>query len=84
MNKHKIIREQDGIAVVELDGQFYTAGLNRENAQFYSVGSDSPKPSGRWFGGWSDEGLKYVASGRTRASAMSAFRRAIKADGKEG
>lgn len=75
----KIIRENNGIAVIEDDGDFYVVGLSRPNLQLMSIGRDNPACGGRWVANFCRCGLNYVSHPRSRNSAISAFRRFCKA-----
>lgn len=75
----EIIKEDDGIAVVEVDEEFYVVGLSRQNHQVYSVlSSDCHPKCGRWVARMNDAGVRFVANSRTRGAAMAAFRREMK------
>lgn len=74
-----MIRESNGIALVGIESKFYVVEIagspQRGGRQVYSVGTDSPKSGGRWFAGYSEAGIRYVATGRTRAAANRIYRR---------
>lgn len=72
----RIIREQNGVAVIEDEGFFFTVGLSRPTMQVSSIGrGDSPADGGQWVANFCREGLDYVSHARTRRAAMEAFRR---------
>jgi hypothetical protein len=71
-----IIKEENGVAIIEIDNAYYVVEINRDQGQVYSiVPSDSPCGGGQWYGAMSEPGVKYVASGRSKSAAFSAYRR---------
>lgn len=79
MRTFTIVEEERGIALVELNGLFYVVRYDEERGQFQSViQPDSPPEMGcAWIASATNEGLVYVAGGRTRATARRWFRRMI-------
>lgn len=69
----RIIRERNGVAVIEDDGAYYTVGLSRPDMQVSSLGRECPAGGGQWVARFSRSGLDYVSHARTRKSAMDAF-----------
>lgn len=74
-----IVREDNlGHAMIELDGMYYIAHVNARSCQFESaISCDFTSTGGTWVAGWSEGGLRYVASGRSRAAANAQWRRHI-------
>jgi len=72
-----VIKENSiGDAVVEVNGSYYVVNINRQKGQVQStMPSDMPRDGGTWFAGFSDDGVKYVSSARTRKAAMAGLRR---------
>ncbi len=70
-----IIKQQNGIAVIEDNGGFFCVGLSRD-MQVSSLGQDNPDQRGCvWVANYSPSGLNYVSRPRSRASAMAMLRR---------
>ena len=78
-NTWNIIREDElGHAIIELDGLFYTVKVDGKSYQFQStLPGDMPSGGGCWTANWSEEGLRYVANGRSRNAAMAQWRKYI-------
>ena len=71
-----IINEKNGIALIQIGQRFFVVGIDRNRGQVTScLSSDSPGDGGAWFAGISERGVQYVANGRTKSAACSAFRR---------
>jgi hypothetical protein len=79
----KIVKQQNKISVVEIDYDrygvtktgFFVVELDWDHGRVRSVGPDNPDGGGRWFGGYSESGVMYVASSLSRKTAISRLRR---------
>ena len=78
-NFGQIIRENGENVIVRLDdGLFYIARADKDSGHFYSaIPADHPKRGGRWIGPWTEDGLRFVAKGHSRAAADAQWRRHI-------
>ena len=47
--------------ITNIDGEWYAFAGDAKSDQVYSIGNDNPK-EGRWYGRWTNAGIKYVAS----------------------
>ena len=74
-----IVREDNiGHAMIELDGMYYISHVNARSYKFESsLPCDAPSGNGRWRANWTESGLRYVASGRSRAAANAQWRKYI-------
>ena len=72
-----IIREKNGLAIVELESEaakrYYVVRISWDRGQCYSVVPNDMPPSGCWFAGKTDGGVQYVASARTWDNARRWF-----------
>lgn len=75
----KIVREDNlGHAMIELEGKFYIVYVDGKSYQFQSaIPADAEIHGGTWVAPWTEAGLMYVASGRSRAAANAQWRRHI-------
>ena len=75
----EIVREDElGHAMIELEGLYYIVRVDGRSYQFVSaLPCDMPSNGGWWCSGWTEGGLKYVASGRSRAAANAQWRKHI-------
>ena len=74
-----IVREDDlGHAIIDLDGLYYIVKVDLQAKEFQSVlPSDMHPDGGGWLAKWTGDGLRYVASGRSRSAAMAQWRKHI-------
>ena len=74
-----IVREDDlGHAMIEMDGLYYIVAVDRQAKEFQSVlPCDAHEDGGGWLAKWTGDGLRYVASGRSRNAAMTQWRKYI-------
>ena len=63
-----------GTAIKCIDGNWYAFAYSE--SEVYSIGTDCPRGSGRWFASCTDSGIKYVASpSPTRKAAYNKAKR---------
>ena len=60
--------------ISSIDEKWYAFEADRENGQVFSIGSDNPAEGGRWFAGFSANGVKYVA--KASPSENAAYKKA--------
>lgn len=80
LNSFNVIKLTDaGHAMVRLDdGLYYIVRASSDAWQVRSaLRADMPKTGGTWSAGWGEEGIKYVAKGRTRSAAQALWRQNI-------
>lgn len=69
-----IVREdQNGNAIIECDGKFHVVFVNASAHTFESA----IPADGRWSSSWTEDGLKYVSKGRSRAAANYHWRKSV-------
>ena len=75
----RVVREDNiGNAMIELDGLFYIVEVDGRSYQFKSaIPADAELHGGVWHANWTESGLRYVASGRSRSAANAQWRRHI-------
>ena len=59
-------------AIKCVDGKWYAFAF--DESEVYSIGADSPKDGGHWFGPRNERGIKYVA--RPSPSRKAAYQKA--------